>query len=272
MSNNLFSVLLASVERGSFARPRKLFWRQVYNLMSRFWRDEDWRFMNYGYMSQDDRPFHLAERDEPDRAFIGLYQQAIDGLDLSGKRVLEVGCGRGGGASYLARYCDPAEVIAVDYSPATLKIAKQLNAGVPNLMFQFGDAEALPFDDNTFDAVVNIESSHCYADMPAFAAEVTRVLKPDGIFSWADLRSPAMMNDVNRSFDDAGLQLISEKSLAPGVVPALDHMSDRKARVISRFPFIARFMKEFAATKDTKLYHGIKSGDVLYIARRYKSP
>ncbi len=272
MSNSLFTALLTSAERGSFSRSRKMLWRQLYNLMSRFWRDEDWRFMNYGYMPLGDPLFHLAEMDEADRAFIGLYQQAVDGLDIAGKRVLEVGCGRGGGASYVARYCDPAQMVAIYYSPATLAIAKKLNPNIPNLAFEFGDAEALPFDDNTFDAVINIESSHCYADLPAFASEVARVLKPGGFLSWADLRSPSMMNEVNQSFDHAGLRLISEKSLAPGVVLALDQMSDRKSRVIARFPFIAQFMHEFAATKNTKLYLGIKSGDVLYVARRYTSP
>ncbi len=272
MSNSLFSAILTSVERGSFARTRKLLWKQLYNLMSRFWRDEDWRFMNYGYMPKDIAPFPLDEPDEQDRAFIGLYQQAVSGLDLAGMRVLEVGCGRGGGASFIARYCDPAEVIAVDYSRATVGIAQKLNPDIANLRFQFGDAEALPFGDNEFDIILNIESSHCYANMPAFAAEVARVLKPGGVFSWADMRSPGMMGDVDRSFDDAGLRMISEQSLAAGVVPALDHMSERKTRVINRFPLVRRFMTEFAATKDTKLYLGIKSGDVLYLARRYKAP
>jgi ubiquinone/menaquinone biosynthesis C-methylase UbiE len=226
--------------------------------------------MNYGYMPADALPFSLSEQDEPDRAFIGLYEQAVFGLDLDGKRVLEVGCGRGGGASFVARYCNPSEFVATDYSRATVGIAKKLNRNVPNLSFQFGDAEALPFGDNEFDVIINIESSHCYSNMPAFATEVERVLKPNGMLTWADMRGLGMMAEVNRSFDDAGLQLVSEQSLASGVVNALAHMSDRKARVISRFPIGRRFMTEFAAIKDTKLYSGLKSGTVLYIGRRYQ--
>ena len=36
-----------------------------------------------------------------------------------------------------------------------------------------GDSENLPFEDNTFDAVLNIESSHCYASMDKFIKEVS---------------------------------------------------------------------------------------------------
>ena len=50
-----------------------------------------------------------------------------------------------------------------------------------------GDAESLPFGDEMFDAVVNVESSHCYGSTPAFLAQVKRVLRCGGHFLFADL-------------------------------------------------------------------------------------
>ena len=44
-----------------------------------------------------------AESDEPSRFAIQLYHRTATQVDLSGKRVLEVGCGHGGGASYIER-------------------------------------------------------------------------------------------------------------------------------------------------------------------------
>ncbi|QDU31359.1 Phthiotriol/phenolphthiotriol dimycocerosates methyltransferase [Anatilimnocola aggregata] len=55
------------------------------------------------------------------------------------------------------------------------------------LSFVVGDAENLPFEDDTFDAVVNVESSHCYRSDPAFLAQVRRVLRTGGHVLFADL-------------------------------------------------------------------------------------
>jgi ubiquinone/menaquinone biosynthesis C-methylase UbiE len=270
VSRRAFAALLGASERGAFAGGRKFFWRQLYNVMSRVWRDRDWRFMNYGYIAPGQEPFALDVADEQDRAFIGLYHQAVFGLDLKGKSILEVGSGRGGGASYIARYFAPAEMVGVDYSPKTVEIAQRLSASAAGLRFCHGDAERLPFADATFDVVVNIESSHCYADMAAFVQEAARVLKPGGVLTWADMRAPSMMAVTDQSFGDAPLALISEEHLGPGVALALEKTSDRKLQAIPKLPLLHRFMSEFAATKGTILFDAIRTGDALYLSRRYR--
>ncbi|MDP2355559.1 MAG: class I SAM-dependent methyltransferase, partial [Beijerinckiaceae bacterium] len=167
--SRLFVRLVEAIDSGAFPQSRKWVWRRIYNVMSTFWRDDEWRFMNYGYIPPG-LPFALDSDDEPERAFIGLYQQAVADLPLAGARVLEIGSGRGGGARYMARYYDPASVVGLDYSQKTVKRAQALNEGEPGLSFEVGDAEKLPFADASVDIVVNIESSHCYANVPAFAA------------------------------------------------------------------------------------------------------
>ena len=49
----------------------------------------------------------LDESDEPNRYSIQLYHQTATQIDISGKDVLEVSCGHGGGASYLTRTSAP---------------------------------------------------------------------------------------------------------------------------------------------------------------------
>jgi hypothetical protein len=53
----------------------------------------------------------LAETDEPDRHWIQLYHHVAGAVDLEKCTVLEVGSGRGGGASFIKRYLRPASVI-----------------------------------------------------------------------------------------------------------------------------------------------------------------
>lgn len=271
MTSRAFVYILRAVERGAFPKSRKWAWKRLYNILSRTWRDSDWRFMNYGYMPAGDA-FALTAEDEPERAFIGLYHQAMAGLPVEGARVLEVGSGRGGGARYIARYMAPAAVTGLDYSPETVRRARQLNADTPNLTFEVGDAEALPFADASFDIVVNIESSHCYANVPAFAREVARVLAPGGCFTWADMRAATMVEGLDRDLGASGLVLESETNLSPGVVSALDAVDERKMSRIQKTAMMRRFLKEFSGAKGSILYGTLKSGAVVYLARRYRKP
>jgi SAM-dependent methyltransferase len=269
MTSRAFEQVLRAVERGSFPRARKWAWRGLYNLLSRVWPDDDWRFMNYGYVAEGE-PFPLAAEDEPERPFIGLYHQAVEGLDLSGRDVLEVGSGRGGGARYVARRFAPRSVTGLDYSPGTVARARALCADTPGLAFEVGDAERMPFADASFDVVINIESSHCYADVAAFAREVARVLRPGGTFSFADMRARSMLEALDRDLGRPGLELVGEADLTPGVLAALDAADARKLGRIERLRLMRRFMKEFAGTRGSLLYKGLQSGLVVYLARRYR--
>lgn len=270
MSKKLFSSILKAANQGAFPKTRKRVWKFVYMLMAWFWRDPNWRFMNYGYMPDADTPFSLEERDEADRAFIGLYHQAVEGLDLTGKSVLEVGCGRGGGSSYIARYYNCAKVVGGDFSASTVKVAKKLNKDVNALSFEIADAENLPFADQSFDVVINIESSHCYSNVPSFIDEVARVLKPGGIFSWADLRGRSMTEKLEADLKHENLILLHKKELTPGVLRALRFMSEKKQEQIKKTPLFKKFMSEFAATEGTILFNGFQNGRVVYEARRFK--
>lgn len=269
MASRMFSGLLEAIDRGAFPRTRKWFWRRLYDMLSRSWRDSDWRFMNYGFLPPQPL-FPLHEEDEPDRPFIGLYEQAVAGLPVAGAHVLEIGAGRGGGARYIARHHRPASMTGLDYSPATVCLARQLNRDTPALSFETGDAEKLPFPDGSIDIVVNIESSHCYGDVAAFAREVARVLAPGGWFTFADMRGKATLGELRRQLAAPGLVLREETDLSRGVVAALDAAESRKRERIASARFMRGFISEFAGTKGSVLYRELAEGGVVYIAQRYQ--
>lgn len=269
MSGWVFETMLGAIERGAFPRVRKRAWQGLYRFLPGVWPDPEWRFMNYGFLAAD-HALQLATEDEPDRPFIGLYHQAVDGLPTSGARILEIGSGRGGGARYVARYHEPDVMTGLDYAPEAVALARRLNADTATLNFETGDAEALPFPDGSFDIVINIESSHCYANVSRFAGEVARVLKPGGWFSFADMRTPRMLASLDRELAAPGLILVGQNDLTSGVLAALNAIEDRKRERISRFPIMRRFLGEFAGVKGSMLYLGMEHGYVVYVARRYR--
>lgn len=109
----------------------------------------------------------LSESDEPNRYCIQLYHQTASQVDLTGKEVLEVSCGAGGGASYIARNLGPASYTGLDLNPASIDLCRAKHR-LPGLQFVQGDAQNLPFPDESFDAVVNVEASHQYPDFRGF--------------------------------------------------------------------------------------------------------
>ena len=64
---------------------------------------------------------------------------------------MEIGSGRGGGASFVAQYHNPSHMTGLDYSTKAVKLSINLHKEVHNLQFVQGDAESLPFDDKSFD-------------------------------------------------------------------------------------------------------------------------
>jgi ubiquinone/menaquinone biosynthesis C-methylase UbiE len=106
-----------------------------------------------------------------------------------GKRVLDVAAGQGASALFLARRFG-CEVIGVDYGSESVRKANAAAeaAGVAHLVrFQQGDAERLPVEDGSFDAVI-CECAFCtFPDKRAAAAEFARVLRPGGRVGLSDL-------------------------------------------------------------------------------------
>ena len=129
----------------------------------------------------------LVESDERNRFGIQLYHRVATQVDLNAKQVLEVSCGHGGGASYLLRTLHPASYTGLDFNPDGIAFCRKRHH-LPGLDFVHGDAENLPFADESFDAVVNVEASHAYPRLPRFLAEVVRVLRPGGHLLYADFR------------------------------------------------------------------------------------
>ena len=158
---------------------------QWYDMMTRMFPDQRLTFLNYGYLAQDSDFDWINDADLEQKCSVNLIRTLLGDSDLRGKKVLEIGSGRGGNCSYLARYTGAASVTGLDFCPAHIELCNRVHA-LPGLSFVGGDAMALPFADNEFDVVINIESSHCYPDLNTFGAEVQRVMKQDGRFFYAD--------------------------------------------------------------------------------------
>jgi SAM-dependent methyltransferase len=115
----------------------------------------------------------LADYGLRERAYAPIHDKLLDRLDpRPGERILDVACGLGSLAARAARA--GAEVTGIDLAPAMIERARRRPEAVN---WQVGDCEALPFDDDSFDAVVSSFGVIFAADAQRGASELSRVCR-----------------------------------------------------------------------------------------------
>jgi ubiquinone/menaquinone biosynthesis C-methylase UbiE len=271
-----------------------LFTKLFYPFLTRLLGTEEVLFLGLGYEEDPPMALPLAVSDESDRFPIQLYYRTATQTDISGKQVLEVSCGHGGGASYLVRTLGPASYTGVDLNPAGIAFCRKWH-NLPGLDFVQGDAADLPFADQSFDAVINVEASHGYPRFRRFLDEVARVLRPGGHFLYADFRPRPRIAEWEVALADAPMRLISHTVINAQVLRGMEKNLQRMQDLISRYPpaffhggvtreLVGMSMtrrsegvrhagsaREFVGVQGSRVYRALLSGEISWLYRGLQS-
>jgi tocopherol O-methyltransferase len=164
---------------------------KFYDNSSGVWEDMWGEHMHHGYYdnegssSQNDHLLAQIAMIENSLAFA----QVPDSKEERPAHVVDVGCGIGGSARYLARKYE-AKVSAITLSPVQAARGNVITAsqGLSNLVtLQVANALKQPFEDGTFDLVWSMESGEHMPDKQQFVGELARVAAPGGriiIVTW----------------------------------------------------------------------------------------
>lgn len=104
-------------------------------------------------------------------------------VDLAGRRVLEIGCGRGSLTRWILAHADrPCTLVAADVAETAVRKARAagLEAGLPGAGWALCDIQAVGFRDETFDTVISCETVEHVPNPGGAIRELARVLKPGG--------------------------------------------------------------------------------------------
>lgn len=244
---------------------RKAIWKLWYPFLTRQLHEEEVVFLNYAFETAPPLGIPLDPGDESNRTCIQLYHHVGTQVDLAGKRVLEVSCGHGGGASYLTRTIRPAKYTGLDLNPTGIEFCQKRHR-IEGLNFIQGDAGNLPFADNTFDALINVEASHCYPDFPRFLFEVSRVLKPGGHFLYADFRFSDGIGTWEGALENIKLQLIQTRDISSEVLRGMAKNSARSVELLDKkLPkFLHGLGRDFAGVAGSRVYNALENGELSY--------
>ncbi len=240
-------------------------WKYFYRFFSRLSATGDVLFLNYGYEEDPPMALPLEASDEPDRCPIQLYHRTATQADLRDKQVLEVSCGHGGGASYIMRTLHPASYTGLDLNTVGIEFCRKRHE-LPGLDFVQGDAEHLPFADESFDAVINVEASHCYLDLDRFFAEVARVLRPGGHFLYTDLRASKEIAKWEAGIAAAPMRLRSHRVINAEVMRGLqrNRLLSQVTRHLPNISFMRGMAEDYLGGPGTLTYNWLEIGEVSY--------
>ena len=166
-----------------------------------------------------------------------MRDEAVDRLGIAADdRVLDVGCGTGFGTTALARESD--HVHGIDQSPHQLARAFEKFGRRGAVGFSLGDAERLPFDDDSFDIVWSSGAIEYWPEPVATLRELRRVTRPGGQVLVVGPKTPdgpvrrrvadAIMlfydeAEADRLFEEAGFEAVEHwvRRASPRSPPAI---------------------------------------------------
>lgn len=123
------------------------------------------------------------------------------GARIPGRRVVEIGCGRGVGAELLLERWGAAHVTAIDLDPAMVERARRRLARFGSRVeVRVGDACELPLDDAAADAVVDFAVIHHVPVWRDAVTEAVRVLRPGGQLVFEEVTRHALQRWSYRTF------------------------------------------------------------------------
>jgi SAM-dependent methyltransferase len=162
------------------------------------------------------------------RGLGAITSRSIDPLlDAAGvgasSRVLDIATGPGYVAGRAAER--GADAVGVDFSPEMLELAARLH---PRAEFRVGDANSLPFPDESFDMVVaNFLMPHL-SDLPAGVAEAARVTRPGGRVALTTWESPARTRFVGAVMEAVAAAGASPPAELPAGPSLFQYSPDRE--------------------------------------------
>ncbi len=243
---------------------KSLFFKIWYWYISSVDKNAEVIFMNYGY-SNEKEELKLNEKDKKNRYSIQLYNLVAKGVDITEKDLLEVGCGRGGGLSYINQNLLPKNVTGIDLNKKAIQFCNEFYKKTNSTFIQ-ANAQKLPFEDNSFDIVLNVESSHRYPQPEVFFKEVYRVLKPEGYFLFADFRYDYEIEETELQLKKSGLQIEKKQDITQNVVEALKSATPDRELLIKKIvpKLLQNLAGQFAAIAGTPTYNKFLTRKFIY--------
>jgi 2-polyprenyl-3-methyl-5-hydroxy-6-metoxy-1,4-benzoquinol methylase len=108
-----------------------------------------------------------------------FIRNQLKSIDLKNKNLLNIGCGEGDYDPHLAQYV--REIHSVDVNQDDLDFAQISNASFKNISYRKASALDLPFQDESFDVIISVDTLEHVGQPALMIEEISRLVRPDGM-------------------------------------------------------------------------------------------
>lgn len=153
--------------------------------------------------------------------------------------ILDLACGVGYGGNLLAKEFGDVDVYCADIHENSLVCAQRHYGKIPgreNLRFVRADALSIPFSSNRFEVVVSLETIEHLSDQTRFLNEVTRVLRPEGVF---------IVSSPNREITSPGRTIDDPENPFHLIEYNFDEFKKELGRYFGRMEFFGQMTADF---------------------------
>jgi ubiquinone/menaquinone biosynthesis C-methylase UbiE len=153
----------------------------------------------------------------------------------------------------------------LDISPSVVNFCNRYYNS-PGLSFAEGRAEKIPFQSESYDIAVNVESARCYSNINAFFNEIRRILNPNGHFLFADMIEKGTVAKIRQQLLSSGFSIRSENEITRNVAKGLELDSGRREwQIETKIPaFLRKAFRNFAGTEGTDRFKSFNNGKFEY--------
>jgi len=243
--------------------------RRFYDTVAR--RNPELPFLNYGFADPADTTPLDPGASELVKVCRRLYEEVLTPFPAGLGRVVEIGCGRGGGAFYLLKEHSQLQYLGLDLSREHIRVCRERFAGSAKAQFAIANANGLPLPQRQFDAAFSVEACHHFGDLDSFFRGVARALKPGGWFFLTGLfrqdqpqPEPSLVH---------GFEVLERQDISANVVASLARTSDLREALVTSMGLPERFtelLMSWAGVKGFGAYQSLESGLQKYLRFRLR--
>jgi len=248
--------------------------RRIYTTICWVLPTEEWKHINWGYASLTPKGQTLSDTDfqhEDKRFYCQLYHYLATGMGnwntLEGKNILEIRTGGGGGLNFVAQTLNPEKAIGVDISSTQTNFCRKSFCEDPKMKFYTADtldkvSNIGELADRQIDLIISLQSSKYVGNFKNFVEDVDRILKPGGIFAFADSKLTGDWEQLEKDLSSTSLRILKKENITNNVIQALKLDERGKWQTINNFigSILRRTFKRIGIIKDSVIQESLSNG------------
>jgi len=219
-----------------------LFDLAAYEFLYRFSPVSKNLFFNGGYLPLDDdllRIPEIAEEEPCAMMYHFICRPFFKDRATLPARILDVGCGQGGGPYYLSHLFKDTMVIGTERNASAVRLAQKRLANIDNAYVQKATGNKLNFPDASFDAVLSV-GAPTYFGLTTFIEEAERITKSNGIISFSAGYRQGDHKQIKSEIQTAcgsNLELVQYINITPNTFASLKADIPRRIELLKKVPW-----------------------------------